>query len=116
MENTIDEYDNHDKFFIGYDGTTMKEILESKGLCDNWSYFNTDTRDIVEAADVPWLFNIIWELREVQQFDNKFIIKLLEEYFVNRKKGIIDEWRLLAARYLDLFPEEYKNILDKIKD
>lgn len=104
------EHINDNKFFIDYSGVTMKNILESRGLDDCWSYCNTDTHEIVEAPDNNWLSNIIFELYEIQGFDKKFIISLLEEYFIERKKGIIGEWEQLAARYLDLFPEEYENL------
>ena len=110
--NQADGYEhlNDNKFFIDYSGITMKNILESRGLDDCWSYCNNDTHEIVEAPDTNWLSNIIFELYEIQGFDKKFIISLLEEYFIERKKGIIGEWRQLAARYLDLFPEEYKKL------
>ena len=110
--NQVDGYEhmNDNKFFIDYTGVTMKNILEDRGLDDCWSYCNTDTHEIVEAPDTNWLSNIIFELYEIQGFDKKFIISLLEEYFIERKKGIINEWRELAARYLDLFPEEYENL------
>ena len=110
--NQVDGYEhiNDNKFFIDYSGITMKNILESRGLEDCWSYCNTDTHEIVEAPDNNWLSNIIFELYEIQGFDKKFIISLLEEYFIERKKGIINEWRQLAARYLDLFPKEYENL------
>jgi len=101
---------NEDKFFIDYDGVTMKEILQSKGLGDYWSYCGTDTHEIVEAPDTDWLQHIIFELYEIQNFSKEEIIHLLEEYFIERKKGIINEWRQLAARELDLFPEEYNKI------
>lgn len=99
------EHINDNKFFIDYSGVTMKNLLEDRGLGDCWSYCNTDTHEIVEAPDDNWLSNIIFELYEIHGFDKKFIISLLEEYFIERKKGIIGEWRQLAARYLDLFPE-----------
>ena len=110
--NQVDGYErlNYNKFFIDYSGITMKNLLEDRGLGDCWSYCNTDTHEIVEAPDTNWLCNIIFELYEIQGFDKKFIISLLEEYFIERKKGIIGEWRQLAARYLDLFPEEYENL------
>lgn len=104
------EHINDNKFFIDYSGVTMKNILESRGLDDCWSYCNTDTHEIVEAPDNNWLSNIIFELYEIQGLDKKLIISLLEEYFIERKKDIIGEWRQLAARYLDLFPEEYENL------
>jgi len=107
------EHLNDNKFFIDYRGKTMKHILEDRGLGDYWSFVNTDTHEIVEAPDVNWLFNIIFELIEIQRLDKKLIISLLEEYFIERKKCIINEWRQLAARYLDLFPEEYENIKNK---
>ena len=107
------EHLNDNKFFIDYEGKTMKHILEDRGLWECWSYCNTDTHEIIEAPDVNWLFNIIFELNDVQCLDKKLIVSLLEEYFIERKKGIIDEWRQLAARYLDLFPEEYENIKNK---
>ena len=107
------EHLNDNKFFIDYRGVTMKNILEDRGLDDCWSYCNTDTHEIVEAPDTNWLSHIIFELYEVQGLDKKLIISLLEEYFIERKKGIIDEWRQLAARYLDLFPEEYENLKNK---
>lgn len=110
--NQVDGYEhlNDNKFFIDYSGITMKDLLEYRGLGDCWSYCNTDTHEIVEAPDTNWLSNIIFELYEIQGFDKKFIISLLEKYFIERKKGIINEWRQLAARYLDLFPEEYENL------
>ena len=110
--NQVDGYErlNYNKFFIDYSGITMKNLLEDRGLGDCWSYCNTDTHEIVEAPDTNWLCHIIFELYEIQGFDKKFIISLLEEYFIERKKGIIGEWRQLAARYLDLFPEEYENL------
>ena len=95
------------EFFIDYEGKTMKRILEEKGLGECWSFCNTDTHEIVEAPDVEWLNNIIFELQEVQRLNKSLIIKLLEEYFEERKKGIINEWRQLAARELNLYPEEY---------
>lgn len=107
------EHANDNKFFIDYKGKTMKNILESRALGEYWSYVNTDTHEIIEAPDVNWLYNIIYELSRVQDFDNKQVISLLEEYFKERQKGIIDEWRLLAARYLDLFPEEYQKYIKK---
>lgn len=114
--NQVDGYEhlNDNKFFIDYTGVTMKNLLESIGLDDCWSFCNTDTHEIVEAPDNNWIFNIIFELYEIQGFDKKFIISLLEKYFIERKKGIINEWRQLAARYLDLFPEEYE-ILKNMK-
>lgn len=107
------EHLNDNKFFIDYRGKTMKYILEDRGLGDYWSFANTDTHEIVEAPDVNWLFNIIFELTEIQNLPNNLIVSLLEEYFIERKKDIINEWRQLAARYLDLFPEEYENIKNK---
>lgn len=108
----VEAYDhiNDNKFFIYYSGVTMKNLLEERGLGDCLLYCNTDTHEIVEAPDNNWLSNIIFELYEIQGFDKKFIISLLEEYFIERKKGIIGEWRQLAARYLDLFHEEYENL------
>ncbi len=103
---------NDSKFFIDYDGKTMKHILEDRGFEDCWSFVNTDTHEVVEAPDVNWLFNIIFELDQIQHLDKKLIISLLEEYFVERKKGIINEWRQLAARYLNLYPEEYNKLRD----
>lgn len=106
-------HSNDNKFFIDYDGKTMKQILESRGLGEYWSYVNTDTHEVIEAPDTNWLFNIIFELTEIQKLDKKLVISLLEEYFEERKKGIIDEWRLLAARYLDMFPDEYKKYINQ---
>lgn len=104
---------NEDKFFIDYDGKTMKQILEERGYGDCWSYCSTDTHEIVEAPDADWLHHIIFELKEIQNMDNKLIISLLEEYFEERKKGIINEWRKLAARYMDIYPEEYNKFIEK---
>lgn len=101
---------NDGKFFIDYEGKTMKHILEDRGFEDKWSFCNTDTHELVEAPDVNWLFNIIFELKDVQLLDDKLIVSLLEEYFIERQKGIINEWRQLAARYLDLFPEDYMSL------
>ena len=100
---------NKEKFYIDYEGKTMKYILADRGLIHYWSYCNTDTREIVEAPDVNWLYNVIFELKEIQGLPNNIIISLLEEYFIERKKVIIDEWRKLASRYLDIYPDEYIN-------
>lgn len=54
------EHINDNNFFIDYRGVTMKNILESRGLEDCWSYCNTDTHEIVEALDTNWLSNIIF--------------------------------------------------------
>lgn len=72
---------NDSKFFIDYDGKTMKRILEDRGFEDYWSFCNTDTHEIIEAPDVNWLFNIIFELNDIQRLDKKLIISLLEEYY-----------------------------------
>jgi hypothetical protein len=105
------EHLNDNKFFIDYRGKTMKRILEDRGLGEYWSFVNTDTHEIVEAPDVNWLFNIIFELTEIQRLPKNLIVSLLEEYFIERKKDIINEWRQLAARYLDLYPEEYNKLI-----
>lgn len=85
---------------LWYKGITMKEILESKGYY-NWSYSNTDTSEIFEAPDANWLKNIIFELKDIQKFSDKEIKSLLEEYFEERKKYIVDEWRELSEIYLN---------------
>ena len=102
-----------EKFFIDYDGKSMKLILTEHNLSDYWGYSNIDSHEVVEAPDSNWLFNIIYELYEIQGLDKKTIINLLEEYFVERNKTIINEWRQISARYLDLYPEEYDELINK---